>query len=265
MTCKTCDDRFFSAEWPVFYGDNHLLVLYKPALLAVQRGTGHDVSLIDLAKKWIGLRYRKPGRVFLGLVHRLDFPVAGVMVFARTSKAAARLSAQFREGAVQKTYLAVVEGIPRSREGILRQLLVKGEKRSRIAGTADDGGREAVLDYRVMDTFRGRALLEVNLRTGRKHQIRSQLSHMGCPVAGDGRYGAQFRFPAGQIALMSKSLVFSHPTKIHRVRFDCPAPRGWPWPEPVDTGGKKGLPWTWHQIRTGLDRNADFEHFSFDN
>ena len=259
------DNRFFHPRWPVFHEDNHVLVVYKPALLPVQRGMHRGTSMLDLAKKWIGLRYSKPGRVFLGLVHRLDFPVAGVMAFARTSKSAGRLCAQFREGTVEKSYLAVVEGIPKAREEGLSQLLVRGEKRSRIAGGGEHGAREALLDYRVVDTFNGRALVEVDLKTGRKHQIRLQLSHLGHPVAGDTRYGAPSSLPGGRIALMSRRLVISHPTKSVPMPFECPVPAGWPWPKVIDGFDFLPPPWAWPEICSSREMILQLSHFSFDN
>jgi 23S rRNA pseudouridine1911/1915/1917 synthase len=252
MKSAATGNKFFHPGWPVFYEDNHLLVVYKPAMLPVQQGMQAGVSMLDLAKKWVAARYRKPGRVYLGLVHRLDFPVAGVMVFARTSKAAGRLSAQFREGSVGKRYLAVVDGVPSARTGTLSQHIVRGEKRCRIAGNRDKNARDAILDYRVVDTFKKRALLEVELRTGRKHQIRLQLSHFGHPVVGDTRYGSFSPAPYGCIALMSRVLVFHHPTKTDTLSFQCPVPEGWPWPKALDAEGEVSPPWTWHKIQETL-------------
>ena len=247
------DDRFFHPAWPVFHDDNHLLVVYKPALIPVQGGMDRRVSMLDLARRWIGIRYRKPGRVYLGLVHRLDFPVAGVMAFARTSKAAGRLCARFREGAVGKTYLAVVEGIPATREGTLHHMLARGRTGSRIAAEGDHKVRDALLHYRVLDTFKDRALVEVDLKTGRKHQIRLQLSQSGHPVLGDSRYGSTTAVPGGCIALLSRRLIVSHPTTAINMSFECPVPEEWPWPESIDPEGSLSPPWTWPSIREHQD------------
>jgi 23S rRNA pseudouridine1911/1915/1917 synthase len=249
MDSSTQPTYFFHPRWPVFYEDNHLLVMYKPALIPVQHGMAGGASLLDLAKKWVGLRYAKPGRVYLGLVHRLDYPVAGVMVFARTSKAAGRLSAQFREGKVRKIYLAVVEGFPEPREGTLRHRIARSGKRSRVALAGEQDAREGVLAYRVVAQSEKQALVEIDLITGRKHQIRVQFSHIGHPVLGDTVYGSTSALPDGCIALMSRRMVFSHPTRDLSMSFQSPVPAGWPWPQAIDPEAIPAPPWSWHQMR----------------
>ncbi|MFO8090642.1 MAG: RNA pseudouridine synthase [Desulfatiglandaceae bacterium] len=249
MDSPTQSTKFFYPRWPVFHEDNHLLVIYKPALIPVQRGMRGGESLLDLAKKWLALRYSKPGRVYLGLVHRLDFPVAGVMVFARTSKAASRLSAQFREGNVKKTYLAVVEGIPAAPQGTLRHMIARSGKLSRVAHTGEQGSREGVLEYRVIAQLEKQALVEIDLITGRKHQIRLQFSDIGHPVLGDSLYGSASALPAGCIALMSRRMVFLHPTRKISMSFQSPVPAGWPWPEALDGEVIPAPLWTWRQMR----------------
>jgi 23S rRNA pseudouridine1911/1915/1917 synthase len=249
MNSQTQSINFFHPRWPVFYQDNHVLVIYKPALIPVQKGMLRGESLLDLAKKWIALRYAKPGRVYLGLVHRLDFPVAGVMLFARTSKAAARLSAQFREGKVKKTYLAVVEGIPAARRGTLRHMMARKGKLSRVVYAGEQGSREGVLEYRVISQWEKHALVEIDLKTGRKHQIRLQFSHIGHPVLGDSLYGSGFALPDGCIALMSRRMVFFHPTRKLSMSFQSPVPDGWPWPEALDGEVIPAPLWTWQQMR----------------
>jgi len=244
--------NFFHPRWPVFHEDNHLLVMYKPALIPVQRGMSRGTSMLDLAKKWVALRYSKPGRVYLGLVHRLDFPVAGVMVFARTSKAASRLSAEFREGKVKKTYLAIVEGIPEGCEGTLRHRIVPSGKLSRVAYTGEQGSREAVLEYRVIAQSGKQALVEIDLKTGKKHQIRLQFSHIGHPVLGDSLYGSACALQRGCIALMSRRMDFLHPTRKIPMSFQSPVPAGWPWPEVIDPGLIPAPLWTWQQMRKEL-------------
>jgi 23S rRNA pseudouridine1911/1915/1917 synthase len=227
---------FFHRRWPVIYEDNHLLALYKPAGLLVQGDESGKVCLLDLAKAWIKERHRKPGRVFLGLVHRLDRPVAGAMVFARTSKAAARLSLQIRTRQMHKVYHAVVEGRLPSMEGQLSHHIERGERASRIVTAETPLGREARLNYRVREAAGGRSLVEVKLLTGRKHQIRLQLAHIGCPIMGDVRYGAPSPLPARQIALFARQIVLEHPTRRERLTLTAPLPAGWPWPgvEPDD-------------------------------
>jgi len=241
--------HFFHPQWPVFYEDNHLLVLYKPALIPVQRGMRGGASLLDLAKTWLGLRYSKPGRVYLGLVHRLDFPVAGVMAFARTSKAAGRLSAQFREGSVKKIYLTVVEGIPEPHQGILRHWIAPCGKQSRIAHPGEQDAREGILEYRVIAEAGRQALVEIDLKTGRKHQIRLQFSYIGHPVLGDSLYGSGCALPEGCIALLSRRMVFFHPTRKGSMSFQSPIPAGWPWPDAMDSETIPATLWTWRQMR----------------
>jgi len=220
---------FFHRRWPVFYTDNHLLVLYKPAGLLVQGDESGDVSLLDFAKQWIKQRHQKPGNVFLGLVHRLDRPVAGVMMFARTSKAAARLSEQLRIGSARKVYLAVVEGEPSQSSAHLVHQIERRDRLSRIVQRQTEYSREARLSYRLLDSAGSRSLIEVELETGRRHQIRLQLAHIGCPIIGDCRYGASQALSARQIALFASRLTIVHPTRRQPLTFSAPLPEGWPW------------------------------------
>lgn len=223
-------DHLYHSRWPIFFQDNHLLVLFKPAGLVMQQDRKGKANLLDLAKMWIKMRCHKPGRVFAGLVHRLDAPVAGVVVVARTSKAASRLSAQFREGGVEKKYLAVVCGAPPKREARLIHHLVRQGRLSRPAHCAAEGGRAAALRYRLQAQQEHLGLLTVELETGRRHQIRAQLAAIGCPILGDVRYGAPSPMPHGRIALLAQVLAFDHPTRRTRMRFSSPEPMGWPWP-----------------------------------
>jgi len=224
---------FFHSRWPVFYEDNHLLVLYKPAGLLIQRDRRHQTSLADLAKQWLKKRYDKPGRVFAGIVHRLDAPVAGVIVIARTSKAAARLSEQFRLSRVVKTYLAMVQAQPPVRAGRLVHHLLRNGRYSRPVAKDTHGSQAAALSYTLLDTRNssGRAfsLLSIDLETGRRHQIRAQLAAAGCPIFGDCAYGASQSLPFGRIALMARRLAFAHPTLDTTIDIQCPLPEGWPW------------------------------------
>jgi 23S rRNA pseudouridine1911/1915/1917 synthase len=221
---------FFHRRWPVIYEDNHLLALYKPAGLLVQGDESGEVCLLDLAKAWSKERHQKPGRVFLGLVHRLDRPVAGALVFARTSKAAARLSHQIRNRQMHKVYLAVVAGRLPSVDGQLTHHIERGERTSRIVSAETPLGREARLGYRVREAAGGRSLVEIELLTGRKHQIRLQLAHIGCPILGDVRYGAPSSLPDRQIALFARQIVLEHPTRREQLSLAAPLPVGWPWP-----------------------------------
>jgi 23S rRNA pseudouridine1911/1915/1917 synthase len=227
---------FLHARWPVFFEDNHLLVVFKPAGLLSQGGATAEANLLDLSKAWIKARYGKPGRVFLGLVHRLDRPVAGVMLFARTSKSAARLSEQIRNRSLRKVYLAVVEGRMPSEAGEMVHHLERRTDAVRIVSAPCPGSREARLAFRVEAVSGGRSLVEIDLKTGRKHQIRVQLAHAGCPILGDVRYGASAPLPAGRIALLARQITFVHPTRQEPLSFTSPLPAGWPWPhgEPPD-------------------------------
>jgi 23S rRNA pseudouridine1911/1915/1917 synthase len=239
---------FFHARWPVFYEDNHLLVLYKPAGLIMQRDVPDKPNLVDLARVWLKERYGKPGRVFVGTVHRLDAPVAGVLVLARTSKSAARLSAQFREGWVEKTYLAVVQGRPARNEGRLEHLLERSGRLSRPAPAGSPAAQAAALSYRLLESGPDASLLEILLETGRRHQIRAQLSAIGCPILGDRSYGAAQLLPDGRIALLAHRISFKHPTRGTEVVFQTPLPQGWPWA----SGGTAALErplWTIEEYR----------------
>ncbi len=222
---------FFHPRWPVFYEDNHLLVIYKPAGLIMQRDKSCKTNLIDLAKAWIKERYAKPGKVFVGMVHRLDAPVAGVLVLARTSKGASRLSAQIRDKRVEKHYLAVVQGHPPKQSDTVVDHLVRVGRFSRPVAAAVDGSQEARLTYRLVEKSKRTSLLSVSLETGRRHQIRSQLAALGCPILGDVSYGASRGMPDGRIALLSHRLVLAHPTRKHTMTFSSPLPTGWPWPD----------------------------------
>jgi len=200
----------------VLYVDNHLLVVNKPAGMPVQGDESGDDSLLDLCKLYIKEKYNKPGAVFLGLVHRLDRPVSGVVVFARTSKAASRLSEQFRSHTNVKKYLAICQGIPKQR-AVLKDYLIRQERHSVVSRTKE--GKLAELSYVVLDTKNDTALLEITLKTGRHHQIRVQFSSRGHSLLGDFRYGSQIKFPNRTVALHAYCLEIDHPTKKNRLRF----------------------------------------------
>jgi 23S rRNA pseudouridine1911/1915/1917 synthase len=244
---------FFHDRWPIFYEDNHLLVLYKPAGLIMQRDHKNKANLLDLARMWVKERKAKPGNVFIGMVHRLDAPVAGVMVLARTSKAAARLSDQFRRGNIEKQYLAVVTGRPPMEADRLENLMVRAGRLSRIAPRPAPGVQEAALRYRLLETIEDRSLLAVILETGSRHQIRLQLSHIGCPIIGDVHYGAVSAMAHGRIALLAMGIAFDHPTRKTRLRFEAPLPQGWPWPSDEKEEVESRPHWTIEEyIRDGL-------------
>ena len=231
---------FFHHRWPIFHEDNHLLVLYKPAGLIMQRDHKNKANLLDLARLWIKERMAKPGNVYVGMVHRLDAPVAGVVVLARTSKAASRLSDQFRRGRIEKQYLAVVEGRPPGEAARVENFMVRSGRFSRIAPRPAPGVQKAALRYKVLKSLEDKSLLAVILETGRRHQIRLQLSHLGCPILGDVHYGAASAMAHGRIALMARGIAFDHPTLKTRLRLESPLPLGWPWPleEKEDMGSR---------------------------
>lgn len=241
------DLYFYVPRWPVLYLDNHLLALYKPAGLLVQGDRTEEVSLLELGKSWLKDRYNKPGRTFLGMVHRLDRPVAGVVLFCRTSKAAGRLSEQFRSGKVGKRYLAVVEGRMSKAREYLTNYIERDERNSRIAAQPGTRRQVAKLSYRLLDATQSRSLVEVQLHTGRRHQIRVQLAHIGHPVLGDRRYGAAKTLPQRQIALFAQKLTVEHPTRREEIVIASPLPRGWPWV--IDNSEGEEPLWNWDDLR----------------
>lgn len=212
----------------VLFEDNHCLAVLKPARLLTAGDETGDESLFELAKAYLKTRYNKPGNVFLGLVHRLDRPVSGVILLARTSKAAARLSEQFRAGTVRKTYLALVEGQVAAAEVELGDWLVKNEAANlvKVVPTDAEGGKWSVLRYRRLKPGRGVTLLEVTPLTGRSHQIRVQLAQSGHPIRGDSKYGSTHR-GGGTIALHAASLTFEHPVRREPLTVSAPMPEDW--------------------------------------
>ncbi len=211
----------------ILYEDNHLLAVVKPAGLATMGLADDQATLLSVARQYIKVRYHKPGNVYLGIVSRLDAPVTGVVLLARTSKAARRLTEQFRSREVEKTYWAVAEGLAIP-SGTLVDWLVHDERHRRmhVAAPETPGAKEARLSYRRLQTLAGRSLLEVQLDTGRKHQIRLQLAHHGHPIVGDRKYGSREPFPAG-IALHARRLVITHPVKDERLELIAPLPASW--------------------------------------
>jgi 23S rRNA pseudouridine1911/1915/1917 synthase len=216
----------------LLYEDNHCLALNKPAGMPTQGDESGDTSLVDWAREDLRVRHHKPGNVFVGLVHRLDRPVSGVVLLGRTSKGASRLSEQFREGSVEKVYWAIVEGSPQADEGTWSDRLVKDDRQNVVR--VGEGGKEAVLSFRVLDRSRGRSRLEVRPISGRSHQIRVQLSSRGLPILGDLKYGASSRVSAEdgghRIALHARSIRFRHPTRPEAVEVVAPVPTDWPGP-----------------------------------
>lgn len=213
----------------IYYEDNHLLVVHKPENIPVQEDKSGDSDLLGILKEYVRQKYGKPGNVFLGLVHRLDRPVHGIMVFARTSKAASRLSGQFRNRTVVKKYLVIAVGRAADTARLEHELDKDHENNKVTAYEAGSGkGKPATLTYRLISFKNGLSLIEAELETGRPHQIRVQLAAAGLPVWGDYKYGKQQ--PDGRsIALFSAKLEFDHPTKGERLAFSADLPGGEPW------------------------------------
>lgn len=211
----------------VVYEDNHLLAVNKPAGLPTMGVAADRPSLITLAKQYVKQRYAKPGNVYLGTVSRLDAPVSGLVLFARTSKAAARLSEQFRTRAVEKIYWAIVSGRPRPSEECVDWLAAdERHRRMHVVARSTAGAQEARLQYRREAQLPRGWLLEIALETGRKHQIRLQLSSRGLAVFGDRKYGSHEAFPEG-IALHARRLRFTHPTRGETIELVAPVPESW--------------------------------------
>lgn len=215
----------------VLYEDNHLLVVVKPCNVPSQADATGDLDMLTLLKADLKQRYQKPGNVFLGLVHRLDRPVGGIMVFAKTSKAAARLSEQIRDRSFKKTYLAVIHGHLDQGEGSLHHYLRKDPRTHCVVTVpATGGGQEALLDYHRVGCTNGLSLVEVQLHTGRQHQIRVQFAAIGHPLYGDQRYGAHLNRPGQQIALWSHGIQFQHPTRDENLElYSTPPDDQHPW------------------------------------
>ena len=218
----------------VLFEDNHCLAVLKPAGVLTMGDRTGDESLVDLAREYLRQKYDKPGNVFVGVVHRLDRPVSGVLLFARTSKAAARLSEQFRKHTVRKVYHCVVEGRPKEPTGELVDWLAKDESqnRSRVSQGSGAGGQESEegklsrLNYRCLKSVGSLSVLEIELLTGRSHQIRVQLSSRGLPICGDAKYGSKTKLD-GWLALHADSLTFEHPTQHEPITVTAPHPAEW--------------------------------------
>lgn len=207
----------------VIYEDNHVLVVFKPHRLLIQADHSSDATLFKQTCSWLKEKYQKPGNVYLGLVHRLDRPASGLVVFAKTSKAASRLSEQFREKSVSKTYHLLVEGKPLRETGkCIHYLTDPLEGRAEVFEKEQEGCKRAELNYRVVESKNGLSFVEVELVTGRRHQIRAQMSSLGHSLLGDGRYGSKTPFAEGSIALVAGAIAFSHPTKSERMKFELP-------------------------------------------
>lgn len=216
---------------PILYEDNHLLLVQKPVNIPVQEDQSGDKDLLTYLKEDIKYRYQKPGNVYLGLVHRLDRPVGGAMVFAKTSKAASRLSDQVRRNDMGRTYYAVVHGIPKQASNRLVDYLYKNRQKNIVSIVSKNHkeGKKAVLDYTVVASRDGLSLVSVQLQTGRPHQIRVQLAGMGTPIWGDQKYGQHYSHVGQQIALWAQGLALEHPVKKVPLTVESPLPEAYPW------------------------------------
>ena len=215
----------------VVYEDNHIIIVNKRSGEIVQGDKTGDKPLSDIVKEYIKEKYNKPGNVFLGVVHRLDRPVSGLVVFAKTSKALSRLNDMFRTGDVHKTYWAITKRRDIAPEGTLTDWLTRNERQNKSYAHDREvaSAKKAILKYKVRSVSDNYMLLEVTLLTGRHHQIRCQLAHMGCPIKGDLKYGAPRSNPDGSISLHSRRVEFVHPVSKEQicVEAEVPADRLW--------------------------------------
>lgn len=210
----------------ILYEDNHIIAVNKTCREIVQGDKTGDMPLSEMLKIWLKEKYNKPGNVFVGVTHRLDRPVSGVVVFAKTSKALARLNEMFCKGEVKKTYWAIVKQRPPEPEGELVNWLVRNEKQNKsyVYDSERVHAKKAILHYRVIARSENYYLLEIDLKTGRHHQIRCQLAHMGCPIKGDLKYGADRSNPDGGISLHAHSAAFIHPVSKLPLQIVAPVP-----------------------------------------
>jgi len=215
----------------ILYEDNHVIVINKSSSDIVQGDKTGDETMPDRIKAYLKEKYNKPGNVFCGVVHRLDRPTSGAVVFARTSKALERLNAQFRDKETNKVYWAIVETKPAKLEGTLIHFLKKNEKQNKSYASEKEtpGSKKAILNYKLIASSDKYHLLEVHLETGRHHQIRVQLSTIGCIIKGDVKYGARRSNPDGSICLHARYLEFFHPTTKELIKITAPVPEDALW------------------------------------
>lgn len=215
----------------VVYEDNHIIIVNKASGEIVQGDKTGDIPLSETVKQYIKEKYQKPGNVFLGVVHRLDRPVSGLVVFAKTSKALSRLNDMFRTGDVHKTYWAIVKRGDIAPEATLTDWLTRNERQNKSYAHPREvpGSKKAVLSYKVRSVSDNYMLLEVHLMTGRHHQIRCQLANMGCPIKGDLKYGSPRSNPDGSILLMSRRVEFVHPVSKETIVAEAPVPNERLW------------------------------------
>lgn len=226
-----------TGELNIIYEDNHIIVVLKPQMIACCPDESGGENLLDTVKAYLKQAYNKPGNAYAGLIHRLDRPTGGVMVFAKTSKAAARLSEQLRSGGFEKKYLAVLCGVPNKKSATLENYLRKNSVNNTVyvCTQTEEGAKYASLSYRIEGEAAGLSLAKITLHTGRTHQIRVQTAAINCPVYGDMRYGGE-KAVKGRLALWAYSLRFSHPTTGEAMRFVIEPP-------------KDAVPWKFFEIK----------------
>lgn len=215
----------------VIYEDNHIIVVNKTSSEIVQGDKTGDTPLSETVKQYLKEKYNKPGNVFIGVPHRLDRPVSGLVVLAKTGKALARLNEMFRNGEVKKTYWAIVKECPKETEGELVHYLVRNEKQNKSYAYDKEvkNSKKAILHYKLIGHSQNYYLVEVDLKTGRHHQIRCQLAKMGCPIKGDLKYGSPRSNPDGSICLHARSVEFVHPVSKKQIALTAPVPEGNLW------------------------------------
>ncbi|PXV64140.1 23S rRNA pseudouridine1911/1915/1917 synthase [Dysgonomonas alginatilytica] len=215
----------------VLYEDNHIIIVNKTVSEIVQGDKTGDKPLSEIVKEWLKEKYNKPGNVFCGVTHRLDRPVSGIVVFAKTSKALPRLNKMFQDKEIKKTYWAIVKNTPKEPEGTLINYLVRNEKQNKSYAydTEKPDSKKAILHYKLIAQSDKYNLLEVDLETGRHHQIRCQLAKMGCTIKGDLKYGADRSNPDGGISLHARSISFIHPVSQELIEITAPVPEDNLW------------------------------------
>jgi 23S rRNA pseudouridine1911/1915/1917 synthase len=215
----------------VIYEDNHIIAVNKACSEIVQGDETGDIPLSETVKQWLKEKYNKPGKVFIGVPHRLDRPVSGVVLFAKTGKALSRLNEMFREGKIKKTYWAIVKNQPENTEGELVHYMLRNTKQNKSYAYDFEkpGSKKALLSYRQIARSDHYNLLEINLKTGRHHQIRCQLAHIGCPIKGDLKYGFARSNPDGGISLHARKISFIHPVSQEALELTAPVPNDKLW------------------------------------
>ena len=213
----------------VLYEDNHLIAVNKKSGVIVQGDKTRDIPLTDFVKEYIKKKYKKSGNVFLGIIHRLDRPTSGIVLFARTSKALSRMNEQFRKKEVQKTYWAVVENSPPKKKGTLENYLYKNQKQNKSYVSKVSNGKHSILEYKLLGKLNNYYHLEIQPKTGRHHQIRVQLSQIGCIIKGDLKYGAKRSNKDASIHLLAQKLEFIHPVKKEKIVLQANPPKDVVW------------------------------------